>query len=384
MTRTPPPGETAAAADDGLYEALRAHLDRGPIPFPAAASGVEIRLLRRLFTPDEACITLQLSALPEALSTISRRLGASAASLGPILAAMATRGVIHQTGQPGAERYGKLPFAVGIYELQVGHLTADLERDARAYFDEAFVEAFQEGPTRQMRTVPVGAAFRPTSPVARAADIKASILASAGPFAVQRCICRHGKDLLGEPCRRTDLRENCLTLGGGARFMLARGVAREVTREELSSLVDRADAEGLVLQPQNTASPSFVCCCCGCCCNVLTSSRKLPRPASRFAATHRAVAEAKACSACGACVERCPMEALSVGSGEAAVNHDRCIGCGLCVTSCPSDALRLAERADASAPPADSGALYTRIFRERYGILGTVAALGRHVLGRKT
>ncbi len=55
---------------DELYRALQRHLDRMPVPFPATESGVEIRILKQLFTPEDAKLTLLLSAIPEPLGTI--------------------------------------------------------------------------------------------------------------------------------------------------------------------------------------------------------------------------------------------------------------------------------------------------------------------------
>ena len=46
------------------------------------------------------------------------------------------------------------------------------------------------------------------------------------------------------------------------------------------------------------------------------------------------------CIACGACVDTCPVEALSV-QDYAVVNEDECIECGACTSSCPVDALSL-------------------------------------------
>jgi hypothetical protein len=45
-----------------------------PVAFPESESGLDIRLLRHLFTPDEAEIALELSALPEPLERIHKRL----------------------------------------------------------------------------------------------------------------------------------------------------------------------------------------------------------------------------------------------------------------------------------------------------------------------
>ena len=47
-----------------------------------------------------------------------------------------------------------------------------------------------------------------------------------------------------------------------------------------------------------------------------------------------------ACIACGACVDTCPVDALTVNE-HAEVNEDECIECGACTSSCPVDALSL-------------------------------------------
>ena len=44
-----------------LYRKLQQHLDRMPVGFPATESGVEIRILQRLFTPDEAALAGDIS-----------------------------------------------------------------------------------------------------------------------------------------------------------------------------------------------------------------------------------------------------------------------------------------------------------------------------------
>ena len=59
---------------EDLYRKLQQHLDRMPVGFPASKSGVEIKILMQLFTPEEAELTLELSALPEPAKTIHKRL----------------------------------------------------------------------------------------------------------------------------------------------------------------------------------------------------------------------------------------------------------------------------------------------------------------------
>ena len=61
------------ATSESLYRRLQEHLDRMPVGFPATQSGVEIRILERLFTPEEAGIALELSAIPEPAVVIHKR-----------------------------------------------------------------------------------------------------------------------------------------------------------------------------------------------------------------------------------------------------------------------------------------------------------------------
>ncbi|MBP6915786.1 MAG: 4Fe-4S binding protein, partial [Smithellaceae bacterium] len=46
------------------------------------------------------------------------------------------------------------------------------------------------------------------------------------------------------------------------------------------------------------------------------------------------------CTGCEMCVERCPMEAISVDD-TARVDLDRCIGCGICAVTCPVEAVKV-------------------------------------------
>ncbi len=55
------------STDDDLYRRLQQHLDRMPVGFPPTASGVELRILRRLFSPEDAELALDLSAIAEPL-----------------------------------------------------------------------------------------------------------------------------------------------------------------------------------------------------------------------------------------------------------------------------------------------------------------------------
>lgn len=46
------------------------------------------------------------------------------------------------------------------------------------------------------------------------------------------------------------------------------------------------------------------------------------------------------CTACGACVDSCPVDAITVDD-VAVVDEDTCIDCGTCVEECPVEAIEL-------------------------------------------
>ena len=391
MLTTPVPAD----GHDDLYRRLQQHLDKMPVPFPPSPSGAELRILRQLYSPADARLALCLSTIPERPGTIFRRFVRSAEvraagtavdrdSCLQARASMAERGLLQRVGGVGRRLYGKTVFVVGFYEAQVNRLTASLQRDVETYADEAFGASFHSTRTPQLRTVPVNASIPTERVVGRYDDIRAFVRTAEGPFAVMNCICKQGKDLVGEPCRQTHDREHCLTLGPAARSMVARGDARFISRDEILGFLDRADRDGLVVEPQNTQNPLFICCCCGCCCGVLATARKLPRPAEFFATNFVARVDAAACHGCSACVDRCQMAAISCDGASAVVQVERCIGCGLCVTTCPTAAMGLHTKPDGRIPPSDTGRLYARMFRERFGVSGLVSAVGRRVLGLKS
>jgi electron transport complex protein RnfB len=374
-----------------VYRRLQQHLDRMPVGFPATATGIELKILRRLFTPEEAEVALLLGMLPERLERIHRRDQGGARSreqLERILDRLADKGAILGgrafAARDGKKRYSKAPLAIGIYELQVDRLTEELEADVAEYTQEAFGRALLTGKTNQLRTVPVNARFVPERRVGRYDDARALLQESRGPFAVMNCVCRQGRDLRGERCRQTDVRRTCLALRSVARSVVALGTGVEVTRQEALALVEQAEREAMVLQPANTLDPLFMCFCCGCCCGMLRAAKLFPRPAEYLHSNYYAVVAGELCSDCQACRPRCPMEALGTSQdGVTAVDLDRCIGCGLCVSTCPTGAIRLAAKAAPIVPPRDRTALYLRILRERYGLVTTAGMIGKALAGRR-
>ena len=387
MGRLNQPGATMNETPD-VYRRLQEHLDVMPVGFPATASGVELAILRRLFTEEEAEVALLLSALPEPLSRLHRRARGrwTATELETLLDRLAAKGSIMGGGAHGAGRkkaWSKAMLAVGMYEFQVDRMTPELQRDMERYIAEGFAGAFLGPRTKQMRTIPVNAKIVVERTVGRYDDARELVAGGEGPWAVMNCVCRQGRDATGEPCRQTDERRTCLALRGVARHLLETGSAEELTREQALALLERAERDGMVVQPENAQSPLFVCFCCGCCCGVLRMAKEFPRPADVVHSNFRAEVNGEDCLDCGACRPRCPMDALGPVEGATAVDHARCIGCGACIGVCPSEALRLVPKERPAAPPETHMALYRKILVERFGVLKTARMIGSALLGRR-
>ncbi|MBF0552180.1 MAG: 4Fe-4S ferredoxin, partial [Deltaproteobacteria bacterium] len=56
-----------------VFGRLAHHLDALPGGYPSTESGVELRILRRLFTPQEAELALHLTLIPEEARVIAHR-----------------------------------------------------------------------------------------------------------------------------------------------------------------------------------------------------------------------------------------------------------------------------------------------------------------------
>jgi Fe-S-cluster-containing hydrogenase component 2 len=373
------------SADD-VYRRLQKHIDQMPVAYPATESGVELRLLQHLFTPEEAEMALHLSAIPEPIEKVhsrAKKAGYTLEELRGGLDRLAEKGAIRRPRSQGIPLYAKAMLAIGMYELQAGRISKDYHADMRQYMDEGFGEALLTGKTSQMRTIPINEEVLPDRTIGTFDGARSLVMESAGPFAVIPCVCRDGMDLEGESCRQTDVRETCLVMGAFAAEVVRTGVGRKLTRDEMVGMLERANEVGMVLQPQNTRDPNFICCCCGCCCAVLSTARKLPRPAEYFDANYYAVVDPELCNECRNCQDRCEMDAVNDSGGPSAVDLLRCIGCGLCVPTCPDGAITLHRKPDAVSPPKNQNSLYLKILYERYGPVQTARLLTRKALGMK-
>jgi len=357
--------------DDHIYRQLQQHLDNFPIGMPATASGVEIRILKFLFTPLQAKIASCLNLAPKRPIKVLHRLQnrfnikLTEQEIAKYLHDMFMNGSIERSGKEGSWRYSNAMLAIGMFEYHVDKLTPEFVEDMNVYFDEAFAAEFHRTAVPQLRTSPHLKALAPEHKIATYDDMRAYVKNVEKPIQVANCICKQGEELLGNPCKQTDDIELCLMFG--SKSYAARDQVREISKEECLAILDRAEREGLVLQPGNTMEPFCICICCGCCCGVLTAAKQFPKPAELFASNYYAELSEEDCIGCSVCISRCQMEAINITNKKAAIDLDRCIGCGLCVTTCPTKAIKLVQKDNESIPPKNVAALYMKILQKKFG-----------------
>ena len=116
-----------------VYENLAKHLDNLPTGFPATESGVELRILKRLFTPEEAEIATGLMMMPEPVAGIAARMERNPETLAPVLEDMSKKGLIFRATKGGQKLYMAAQFVIGIWEYHVNDLDEELIRDFNEY-----------------------------------------------------------------------------------------------------------------------------------------------------------------------------------------------------------------------------------------------------------
>ena len=363
-----------------IYRRLAARLDALPHGYPATPTGVELRILRKIFAPEHAELALALSLLPDTAETVARRVARPAEEVRDALERMRDRGQIAAVANHGRTMYSLVPFVIGIYEFQLHHL------------DREFAELFEEyAPTLLQtlggvkpalaRVVPVNARIAARATVLRYEDVEA-LVEDARSFRVAECLCRKEQELLGHSC--THMRETCLAFSSSEDVLAGLSHwGRTISRAEAIALIERAEADGLVHCTYNVQrEPLFLCNCCPCCCGFLRGVKEFEAPFVLAPSSLVAGIDGERCTACAACVDRCPMTAIVARGVVFEVVGERCIGCGQCATICAASAVELGARAGTHPSPPPKTLVHWGLERmeERFGWGQTLAFAGRLAL----
>ena len=177
---------------DAFYRSLSKHLDSLPGGFPPSDTGADIRLLQRLFTPEEARIAAQMTIERQSAAEIASNQGIATTEAEDRLQTMAEKGLILPIYSEGGEnRYQAVPFVVGIYEFQIHNLTEELVNDLSEYRSTSNKnrKPSQGREIRQMRVIPSANRIE-VRPIAFPYERADDLVDAHSSYAVAPCICR--------------------------------------------------------------------------------------------------------------------------------------------------------------------------------------------------
>jgi len=377
---------------DDLYRRLQMEINKMPVAYNETASGTEIKLLKHLFTPQEAEIAINLNIMPETLDRIHKRIQKNGIiitgkELEDVLDNLVLKGAISGgrlfESKGKGKQYSLAQLVIGMFEYQADRLTPDFVEDFERYVKDQFHNDIFRTKTMQMRTIPISQSVTPDLHVEPYDDIKGYVRGLKDDIAVVKCVCRQATEVTGGACRHSDIRETCLMFGDPARFYIGKGGGRPITNTETLAILDRAEEAGFILQPQNAREPKFVCCCCVDCCHALKILKMHPRPAHLYISSYYVTIDPSRCTGCTTCVDRCGMGAIAIEDDIAVVDHDRCLGCGVCVTVCVNNAHHLHKKDKPYVPPKTHDDIYRKIMIERFGFAKTLKTMSRVLTGRK-
>ncbi|MBA3027243.1 MAG: 4Fe-4S dicluster domain-containing protein [Desulfobacteraceae bacterium] len=334
------------------------------IGFGSRKSPELINLLKSLFNEQEAQIALNLSPFaPEPPVKVAERLGKDPDGIAETLDCMADKGLIYASKKGDENWFKTIQLVPGIFELQFmkGEVTdraIELAKLFDAYAHAGAREQSQQPvppsdklPVNFARVIPIEKSVSSDTTVFPYEEI-AKYIDAAKDITVSVCYCRHEKRLLDKGCNFPD--DVCLQLGSFSRFVEERGFGRRISKEEAHEIIKKSADAGLIHTASNTMDGiDFICNCCTCCCGILRGVSQFNLPVRTVSSNYEVKIDGELCSACGECVTKCQMAAVSLENESPEINLERCIGCGVCVHHCPTGALTLAPRTDFIKPPAN-------------------------------
>lgn len=356
--------------EETVFYKLGMRLNEYPVKLPLVEP--YLKVLREIYTEEEAQLGSEYPMGSYTLQEAVKLLKKDEKKLGVMLEKMANQGTMFTTKDKGVCRYSLTPFVPGVVEFQLMRHT-DTPRDRRmaAAFEE-LMEGDMADLLRQLLAADKDA-LKNLIPVAPARTItiekglpsgskiypfeKASeLISQETSFSATQCYCRHHAHLVDRDCKVKGIPEySCLMFGKIADYVVDRGFGKRITKEESLAITKACAEAGLVHNVNNTSNGLvFMCNCCGCCCGFLRPLKKFKTGAMLASSNFLVKVDAKECTGCETCIDRCPVDALSMKDDVVAVDAAMCIGCGNCTSVCPTECLTMVRRAENKPPQVDN------------------------------
>jgi len=351
-----------AGISSDAYEDLRKLVDSHISGCPPAPEIDEI--LRILFTPEEAAVSLGLGFKPAAAEEIASRTGTDLEAARNHLEALADKGLVFARDKEGQRGYAILPVMPGLFEFPFmkGVRNEEIDRLAKLWqgYFPVLARGFGAPGTSFSRIIPIQEEID-SQPGVLTYEKAYELIDKAKATGIAHCACRESEQACDAPT------EACMLFDETCNFLVERGFARYLSKDEMKEKLREFDEAGLVHQVNNSQDRlTFVCNCCPCCCGLLRTLTEFGNANVLTASAYVPGVDADLCTGCATCAdERCPMDAVDIVDAVAVFDDNRCIGCGLCVTGCPNQALTLERRREVPVPPETRAEMAVRILTSR-------------------
>jgi Pyruvate/2-oxoacid:ferredoxin oxidoreductase delta subunit len=316
-------------------------------------------ILKELYSADDADLIVKMPFNFSTIERIEATTGIPHAGLQRQLESLCSRGLVMDVCVENVYYYVPSPMMLGLFEftiMRTGGLDHDkVTRLFQEYLDGGVYWKGNFGQHQHMplvRTVP-----HETPPAEEYVEVldyeKAEALIDGSThLAMGVCACRHEQEHLGQACGHP--MDNCSSLGALADYLIRNGLAREVSQTEMRENVARSRERGLVLTVDNVQrNVNFMCHCCACCCRMIQGITRYGYANIIVSSTLMPEIRQDRCKGCGTCVQRCPIQAISLvpdadprfaKRGRPQVDEAACLGCSVCAVACRSNAIQMRKR----------------------------------------
>lgn len=320
-------------------------LDTIPNAYTETKGDEHIRLLQWIFTEEEAELASNLKLRGETAAELSARIGMSIEELEPLLETMHDKGQIRAwtSSRTGLRMYSLMPFAVGIFEEQLGRMDSEFAQRFEDFYKQGGFETVLSVEPAPFQVIPVNQSIDSQLQVFPN-EIAQKIVESSASWGVRECICKKQKALINEPCSYPST--VCIALAPNKENAFEEDeLTKPISKEKALDILKEAEDAGLIHCTSNVQNGiNYICNCCTCCCGVLRGISEFDYPHAVVSSNYIANVNSELCSGCASCIDRCQLHALSIPEDVCVVDTNRCIGCGVCAIVCPEDALRLVDR----------------------------------------
>jgi Na+-translocating ferredoxin:NAD+ oxidoreductase subunit B len=333
---------------EDVYEKLRQKLDSMTKGYPKTEKGSELVFLKKVFSREDAEIFIKFRRGLQSPEQVARDLGMGIDETVQKLESMASRGLLYWERDGFVKKYRIIPFIHGIWEFNVDRFEREDAIAMGQFYMDGYGKTLMDYHIPIARVVPIRADTVKDGKLLPEDDIEAMIKKQS-LIAANDCACRKVATFSKKPCTCTNELNVCITFGGAAEYVLESriGNPRVVTVEQTLEMLRRDETDGNFLQMAHAKQCSGFCNCSRCHCGFLMAAKIHRGTGFQSWSNYKCAKDEANCTDCGACVDRCPAKAMTVGpDGKHVFQREYCFGCGLCVTACPTGALILERKPD--------------------------------------